>query len=370
MDISIETVIRLLTKSSPYFFLALILSLMLVPIAKKIGFNLNIYAQENQRTVHEGKIVRMGGVAIFLAFMLSMAYFASADRTINALMIGGTIVFMGGLLDDIYDLRAIFKLGFQVAGALVAIFYGQIYLTDLFLPFGWVIDNNAFSFFISFLWIVGITNAINLIDGLDGLSGGISFIVTCTIGILGYLMGRPDIAIISLILAGSILGFLPYNFYPASIFMGDCGALFLGYMIAAISLLGFKTTAVVTLGFPILVLFIPISDTAIAIIRRKLKGQKISEADRDHLHHILMYKLNLGHRNTVLILYLVTALFGLSAIVSYYYENAGLIMMGILFLASELFIEATGMINPKFRPILGTINRIFGKKKRTEKRNL
>ncbi len=359
----------LVKEAIPYFSVALILSFILVPIAKRIGFKLNIYAQENQRTVHEGKMVRMGGVAIFLSFMISMAIFTGADKTINAILIGGTIVFMGGLLDDIYDLKPIIKLGFQVAGALVAILYGQIYLTDLYLPYEITINNDLVSFFISFIWVVGITNAINLIDGLDGLSGGISFIVTCTIGILGFLMGRSDIAILSLILSGSILGFLPYNFYPASIFMGDCGALFLGYIIATISLLGFKTTAVVTLGFPILVLFIPISDTVIAIIRRKLKGQKVSEADRDHLHHILMYKLNLGHRNTVLVLYLVTALFGLCAIISNYYPKPAFIMMGLLLLASELFIEATGMINPKFRPILGGLRRLFRIKKKEDIQN-
>ncbi|MFV0480301.1 MAG: MraY family glycosyltransferase [Anaerorhabdus sp.] len=362
-----ETAARLLVKSSPYFLVALVLSFLLVPLAKKIGFALNVYAQENQRTVHEGKIVRMGGLAIFIAFMITMSFFTAADSTINAILLGGIVIFMGGLLDDIYNLKPIVKLGFQVVAALIAIIGGQITLTHLYLPFGIVINNAWVSSIVSFLWIVGITNAINLIDGLDGLSGGISFIVTCTIGFLGYLMGRLDIAILSLILAGSILGFLPYNFYPASIFMGDCGALFLGYVIASISLLGFKTTAVVTLGFPILVLFIPISDTIIAIIRRKLKGQKISEADRDHLHHILMYKLNLGHRNTVLILYLVTALFGVSAIVSYFNEVTGLIMMLCLLLGAELFIEATGMINPKFRPILGGIDRLFKRKRREKK---
>lgn len=359
-----DEILRLLSKSSLYFLIPLVLSLITVPLAKRVGFRLNVYAEENQRTVHEGKIVRMGGVAIFLAFILGMAYFVNADRTVNAIVIGGAIVFLGGLLDDIFNLKPLYKLGFQVVGALVAILYGQIYLSDLYLPFGIVLSNDIFSFMISFVWIVGICNAINLIDGLDGLSGGISFIVVCTIGALGYLMARPDIAILSLILAGSIFGFLPYNFYPASVFMGDCGALFLGYMIAVISLLGFKTTAVITLGFPILVLFIPISDTIIAIIRRKLKGQKISQADRDHLHHILMFKLNLGHRNTVLILYLVTALFGASAIMSYYYPTLSFVLAALLLLGSELFVEATGMINPKFRPILGGIDRLFKRKKK------
>lgn len=354
---------NLLIGAFPYFVLPLLLSFICVPIAKKVGLNLGIYAQENQRTVHHGKIVRIGGLAIYLAFMISMAIFVKADDTLNGILLGGMIIFIGGLLDDIFDLKPTIKLGFQIAAALVAMFVGQIYLTSISLPFGIQINNVFISGFVSFAWIVGITNAINLIDGLDGLSSGISFIVTCTIGLLGFFMGRRDICIMSLILAGSILGFLKYNFHPASIFMGDCGALFLGYMIATISLLGFKTTAFITLGFPILMLFIPISDTIIAIIRRKLKGQKISEADRSHLHHILMYKLDLGHRNAVLILYLMTMLFGVSSVISYFNKVAGAIMVVILLFISEIFIEKTGMINPKFHPLLGLWRRIRGKSK-------
>ncbi|MFV0379654.1 MAG: MraY family glycosyltransferase [Anaerorhabdus sp.] len=362
----ISEIVRLSIKSSPYIVVAFVISVVCVPFAKRIGFKLKIYAQENQRTVHEGKIVRMGGLAIFLSFMISMAIFTKADSTTNAILIGGIVVFLGGLLDDIYDLKPIIKLLFQVAGALIAIVLGQVYLTELVLPFGIIINNTIFSYIITFLWIVGITNAINLIDGLDGLSGGISLIVTIIIGILGYLMGRSDVAILALTLSGAILGFLPYNFHPASIFMGDCGALFLGYMISTISLLGFKTTTVITLGFPILVLFIPISDTIVAILRRKLKGKKVSEADREHLHHILMYKLNFGHRNTVIILYLVTALFGFSAIISYFDKSSGMLLMIILFILAELFIETTEMVNPKFKPIISTLTKLKEKLTRKE----
>ncbi|MEG0177146.1 MraY family glycosyltransferase [Anaerorhabdus sp.] len=351
----------------PYFVLPLILSLVLVPIAKKVGIGLGIYAEENQRTVHHGKMVRMGGLAIYVAFMVGMAIFVKADDTLNGILLGGMVVFFGGLLDDIFDLKPIIKLAFQIVAALIAIFMGQVYLSSINLPFGITINSVFISGFISFVWIVGITNAINLMDGLDGLSSGISLIVTCTIGILGFFMGRRDICIMSLILAGAILGFLKYNFHPASIFMGDCGALFLGYMIATISLLGFKTTAFITLGFPILILFIPISDTIIAIIRRKLKGQKISEADRSHLHHVLMYKLDLGHRNAVLILYLMTMLFGMSSIVTYFDKTVGIVMVIVLLFISEIFIEKTGMINPKFHPLLGLWRRIRGKTKEEDK---
>jgi UDP-GlcNAc:undecaprenyl-phosphate GlcNAc-1-phosphate transferase len=142
--------------------------------------------------------------------------------------------------------------------------------------------------------------------------------------------------------------------------VGDCGAQFMGFTIAAVSLLGFKTTALITLGLPILVLFIPISDTLIAIVRRKLKGQKITEADRGHLHHILMIKLKLGHRKTVEILYVVTALFALAAIVSWFYPKIGIVMIFVLVCGADLFIEYTGMINPKFHPVLSLVNKLTG----------
>lgn len=347
-----------LTRIVVYFLPAFIISLILVPICKKIGFATNVYAVENNRTVHQGKIVRMGGLAIYLTFLIVMALYIGADNTFNAIMIGGFIVFMGGLLDDIFDLKPLIKLLFQIAGALVVIIFGNIQLTIINLPF--ISFNIApISFAISLLWIVGVTNAINLIDGLDGLSSGISLIVLSVIGFIGFFMNRTDVSIVSLILMGAIAGFLPYNFHPASIFVGDCGALFMGFMIACLSLLGFKSSTFITLIFPIIILFVPLADTSLAIIRRKLKGQKISEADRSHLHHVLMYRIGLSHRNTVLLLYLVTFLFATCAILTFFYPSLGMIMLVVLCLAAWIFIELTGMINPTFHPLIGLSRRIF-----------
>lgn len=343
----------------PYFMIPFLISLVLVPVCKRVGFRLGIYAVENKRTVHHGRIVRMGGVAIYMAFLLSLSILWKADDKLNGILIGGAIVFLGGFLDDIYDLPPKIKLLFQVAGAVTALVAGNLGLDNIHI-FSLEIDNPVIVKGISFLWLIGVTNAINLIDGLDGLSSGICSIVTATIGLLGFFMGRRDICVISLCLVGSILGFLPYNFHPASIFVGDCGAQFMGFTIAALSLLGFKTTALITLGLPILVLFIPISDTLIAILRRKLKGQKIMEADRGHLHHVLMFKMKLGHKRTVIVLYIVTALFASSAILTYFNPKAGMIMILILLLISDIFIEYTGMINPKWHPILSVWNKLFG----------
>ena len=343
----------------PYFVLPFVISLCLVPVCKKIGFALGIYALENARTVHHGKIVRMGGVAIYIAFLVSLALLWKADDSLNGILIGSSVVFIGALLDDIYDLPPKIKLLFQISGTVIAMSVGNIYLTDFHI-LSFDISNSIITKIISFFWIVGITNAINLIDGLDGLSSGITSIVTLTIGLLGFFMGRRDICILALCLSGSILGFLPYNFHPASIFVGDCGAQFMGFTVACMSLLGFKTTALITLGLPILVLFIPISDTLIAIIRRKLKGQRIMEADKGHLHHILMIKLKLGHKKTVVILYIVCLLFALSAILTYFDPLAGIKVILVLLLLADLFIEYTGMINPKWHPILSIVNKLTG----------
>ena len=347
---------NLILGALPYFGLAFILALLLTPIAKRIGFALGIYAVENQRTVHHGKIVRFGGLAIYIAFIVTMAFLVDADRTINGILLGGLVIFIGGVLDDLFDLKPIIKLLFICVGALIPITYGGIELGVINI-FDITIDIEPISFLVSFIWIVGVANAINLIDGLDGLAGGISAIVLCVIGLIGFFMGRRDLCVIALILVGAIAGFLPYNFHPASIFMGDCGALFLGYMIACLGLLGFKTTTFITLGFPIVILFVPLADTCLAIIRRKLKGQKVSQADKSHLHHVLMYKIGLSHRNTVIVLYVVTILFGLDAILTYFHEIIGLIFLIILCLIAWLFIELTGMINPKFHPFIGLLRR-------------
>lgn len=352
--------INYLRESYIYFLLPTIIAVVLVPMLKYVGYRLGIYAIENQRTVHHGKIVSIGGVAIFLAFIITMSSLFVADKTINSIIIGGMIIFFTGLIDDMIDLSPKIKLLMQAIAAIIAMQVGGIYIEMINLPFGISLNTGLLSLVVTFFWIVGVTNAINLIDGLDGLSSGISIIVLITISIIAFMMNRFDVANIALVLAGSSFGFWFFNFHPASIFMGDCGALFLGYNIACISLLGFKTATVITLGFPIIILFVPISDTLMAIVRRRLRGEKFDVADRGHLHHVLMYKLNLGHKNAVLALYMTTILFSACAIISFFNEKLGLILLIVLSLVFELFIEYTGMINPKYHPLLGLSRRIIG----------
>lgn len=353
---------NLILGAMPFFLTTFFISFFSVPIVKKIGFSLGIYAEENHRTVHHGKIVRIGGLAIFIAFYIALAKYMVADRTLNGILIGGIVIFTIGLIDDMLNIKPKYKFLGQLIAAIIAVFYGNIQITGLeFLTqfnLGFLIV--PLGFIVSVIWIVGVANAVNFIDGLDGLSCGISFIVLCTIGLLGFFLGRRDITLLSLMMVGAIGGFLPYNFHPASIFVGDCGALFMGYIIACLSLLGFKTSTFIAFGFPIIILFVPLSDTALAIIRRKIKGVKVSQADKSHLHHVLMLKIGLSHRNSVLVLYLMTFLFGANAVLLYFNRKLGLLMLFGLCLIAWIFIELTGMINPKFHPLISLCRKIIG----------
>lgn len=341
-----------------YLGVPLFLSTVITPIVKRIACYLGIYAEMNERTIHTKQIARIGGVAIYISFIIGMALFMKVDNSLNGIVLGGTIMFVGGLVDDMDNLRPKYKFGFQIIAAIVLMVMGDVYLDVIRLPFNITIDMGFITFIITLFWITGITNAVNLVDGLDGLAGGISVIILVVIASLSIIEQRVDVSTLSLILAGSILGFLIYNTHPASIFMGDCGALFLGFMISAISLLGFKSSTFITLGLPILLLAVPIIDTISAILRRSLSGKSFSEADKNHLHHVLMRRF--GHRNTVLILYALTALFGVTAYVYIINKIAGFVTLTIIAVVVEIFIETSGMISPSYHPILSLLNRLKG----------
>jgi len=329
---------------------------MVGKVSKKLG----IIAHTNNRTIHKGIIARTGGYAIYISFLIGAMIFLKTDIQINAILIGGFIVFITGFYDDIHDLSPKLKMLGQVIAALVVIFYGGISLKGFTLPFLPSEISYIIAIIITIGWIVGISNAVNLIDGLDGLCGGISIIVLVTISLTSLTYGRTDISSLSLLLAGAISGFLIYNFHPASIFLGDCGALFIGYMIAVISLLGFgyKSSSFFTLGAPIVVLMVPIMDTLIAIVRRKVHHKSFSEADRNHLHHKLMFSLELGQTKSVLILYGATILFSLCSYLYLYDRIAATILFLTLMLLFEIFVEGTNMIDRKYKPVL-TIANIF-----------
>lgn len=338
------------------FVVTMVISSLLMPILIKAGSQLDIVAHMNRRTVHKKEVVRIGGYGVYLATLIGTLIFLKTDTQINSILIAGFLIFMIGLYDDIHDLSPKIKLIVELIAALIVIFWGDIYLRGFnFIPESWQLLTSQI---ITIIWIIGITNAINLIDGLDGLSSGISIIVLFTISMTSLMSGRSDIAALALVLSGALMGFLFFNFHPAKIFLGDCGSLFVGFMISVISLLGFgySVSAFFTLGAPIVVLMIPIMDTLIAIVRRKINHRKFSDADRKHLHHNLMFRLKLGHRKSVLILYTSTVLFSLTSYLYYYDATLGMIMFIVLMVVFELFIEITNMISSKYKPILTIIN--------------
>ena len=335
----------------------LIISTLLTPFIKRYSIYVKAYALENERTVHHGKISRIGGVAIYLAFFITMAFFVSTDRALSGIVIGGSIMFFAGLIDDLIDMKPIVKLALEIAAAIVLIYYGVS--VDVIRIFGVVIDIPFLTVLFTVIWIAGITNAVNLMDGLDGLAGGMSVVILVVIGCLALVERRIDVVTITFILAGATFGFLIFNAHPASIFMGDCGSLFLGFMISAISLLGFKSSTIVTLALPMLLLMLPIIDTLSAILRRTLKGMKFMQADKSHIHHLLMKQF--GHGKTVIIMCGITSLFGLSAFIYMINKVIGFIVILSLLLGIELFIEKSAMINEKFHPLMGLYRRIIKK---------
>lgn len=340
------------------FIVTFLISLAIVPVVNKITKRLGIIAQTNNRTIHKGIIARTGGYAVYVSFLIGAMIFLKTDTQINSMLIGGFIIFLVGFYDDIHDLKPKYKMLGQIIAALVVIFYGGISLKDFTIPNIPSDISYVIAIIITIGWIVGITNAVNLIDGLDGLCAGISIIVLFTVSMTSLTYGRTDISSLSLLLAGAIAGFLVYNFHPASVFLGDCGALFIGFMIAVISLLGFgyKSSTFFTLGAPIVVLMVPIMDTLIAIVRRKVHHKSFSEADKNHLHHNLMFKLELGQTKSVLVLYAATAMFSLCSYLYLYDKIAATILFLMLMLFFEIFVEATGMIGRKYQPVLTILN--------------
>lgn len=302
------------------FFIVLVTfltSALLVPFVKKAAFHVGAMDIPNERSSHTKPMPRLGGLAIFGAFLVGYMLFARTSLQMLSILIGGFIMILIGIFDDIKSVPAKIKLVLQILAACVVVFYGNIVLNHInFLGFSF--DFIApFNYIITILFIVGITNAINLIDGLDGLSSGVSSIYFATIAVIAFILNKMQglDTILSLIMLGSTLGFLLHNFHPAKIFMGDTGSLFLGFTISVIALLGFKGTTLTSLIIPIVILAIPILDTALAIFRRLLKGEKLMAPDKDHFHHQLL-KMKFGVRQTVLIIYAINFLF---ACVSVFY---------------------------------------------------
>ena len=319
--------------------------LAITPFIKRVAKHIGAMDIPNERKVHKVPIPRLGGLGLYMGFILGYVLFGTMSLKMNAILIGSFIIIITGIIDDINPIPAKIKFLFQIVAASVVAFYGKILLSDL-SAFGFYIEFGIFSYPITILFIVSIINCINLIDGLDGLAAGLSSIYFITIGIVivGWMHTFELDAVITFVMLGSTLGFLCHNFNPAKIFMGDSGSMFLGYMIAVIALLGFKNVTLTTLLVPICLLAIPIMDTLFAIIRRVINKKPIGEPDKKHLHHQLL-NLNISHRNTVLIIYFVDILFAGAMLVYMLYDRTvGVILYSILFIIVLIFVLKTNII--------------------------
>lgn len=316
----------------------------MVPFVKKIAEHVGAMDIPNERKVHTKPMPRLGGLAIYFGFLLGYMLFGEHSLIMNAILIGSFIIVLTGVIDDIKPLTAATKFIGQLAAALIVVCYGNLLLRDV-SAFGIYINFSWLSYPITVFFILGCINCMNLIDGLDGLAGGISAIYFLTIGIIAAIGGSTGLDfVLSFVMFGATLGFLVHNFYPASIFMGDSGSMFLGFIISVVALLGFKNVTMTSLIIPLLVLAIPILDTLFAIVRRALKGQNIAKPDKFHIHHQLLNR-NFSQRATVLIIYVVDLLFAFASIV-YVLKDAmlGYIIYGILLVIVVAFVAKTNVV--------------------------
>jgi UDP-GlcNAc:undecaprenyl-phosphate GlcNAc-1-phosphate transferase len=317
------------------FFMSLFATPLIIKVAHHVGA---IDVPNDERRVHTKPIPRLGGLAIFISVMLSLLIFIDLPTTkLLGIMIGSLVIVFLGFIDDIAPIKAKYKLMVQVLAAFILVF-SDIRITGISSFFNLqqtIYVDEFLSTAITVLWIVGITNTLNLIDGLDGLSGGVSTISALTLAYVAFINGRIDIAIITLIIAGACLGFLPYNFNPARIFMGDTGALFLGFILSAISIEGtIKSATAITFFAPVLALGLPIFDTFFSIVRRTANGKHPFEADKGHLHHRIL-SMGFGQKRTVLMLYLINTLLGLGGV---FLMKKLYVEMGITILVAAVLI--------------------------------
>lgn len=295
------------------FTIALAAAYIITPQVINLAIKAGALDAPDARKVHTKPIPRMGGLAIYAGFVLAVLASMHINHEIVGLLVGGTFILAVGIIDDIMQLSAKIKLLGQIAAAIVLVMF-DIRIEWITNPFGDMIYVAYLSIPLTILWVVGLTNTVNLIDGLDGLAAGVSTIASITILLVALQQNFWSVAILSAALAGSALGFLQHNFNPAKIFMGDTGSMFLGYMLAAISVTGtVKSAATIALIVPIVALGLPIMDTAFAIIRRYMSGRPIFKPDKGHLHHRLL-EMGLTQKQAVLLMYVISGCLGMSAI--------------------------------------------------------
>ncbi|QHT63466.1 undecaprenyl/decaprenyl-phosphate alpha-N-acetylglucosaminyl 1-phosphate transferase [Paenibacillus lycopersici] len=358
------------------FIISLCLALALTPFVIKLAYKIGAIDKPNHRKVHTRIMPRLGGLGIYAAFIgayfviqpfIPEGLFRSYDKNlINAMIAGGSIIVVIGVLDDRFELSAKVKLLGQILAACVVVFGFGVKIDLLNIPFGEAMQPVAswISIPLTIIWIVGVTNAINLIDGLDGLAAGVSGIAIATILIMAAVMGFAPVILLSALLLGGVIGFLVFNFHPAKIFMGDTGSLFLGFGLATLSMLGFKQVTMVSFVTPLLIIGVPLSDTFFAIVRRWINKKPIFAPDKGHLHHCLR-ELGFSHRKTVLIIYAIAAFFGLCAVLQSTIVQSdaanwitfGVILVLVFFL--QIGAELIGIVDKSRRPLISFLQRLL-----------
>lgn len=357
------------------FVIALIVALLTTPLVKKFAFKIGAIDKPNHRKVHTRIMPRMGGLAIYLAFVI--AFFAIIAlipegtllvrdfNLIKAVLVGGTIIIITGAFDDRFELSAKLKFVLQILVACIVVFGFDISIEFVSLPFGENMQriNDWIGIPVTIVWIVGVTNAINLIDGLDGLASGVSGIAITTILIMAIIMGIQPVIMLCTLLLGGIVGFLRYNFHPAKIFMGDSGSLFLGFCLAMLSLISFKQITLVSFVIPLLIIGVPLSDTFFAILRRLINKRPIFAPDKGHLHHRLQ-DLGFSHRKTVLLIWGVAAIFGAMAIIQstvIKLNGANWITFAVVCIViflTQIGAEVIGIVDKSRRPVISLLHKL------------
>lgn len=337
-----------------------VMAILITPLVRRFAYLIGAVDHPNARKVHMRPMPRIGGLAIFIAFLIGYALLLPASRYNDAILIGAVVIILTGLIDDRFQLSARVKLMGQMI-ATVVVLHSGMRIEMINLPFDQQLYLGSWSIPVTVLWLIGITNAINLIDGLDGLAAGVSSIALGTIALLAIIQGNVYLTMMALLLLASTLGFLVHNFYPAKIFMGDTGALFLGYMLAVFSLIGFKNVTLFSLVVPVLLLGLPISDTIFAIVRRLVQGRPPMSPDKSHMHHQLI-DMGFTTRQAVLLMYGMTFFFGIASILFAKTTMLGaIITFVIVLIVIELIVESTELIHPNYKPIIQTTRRLLGR---------
>ena len=300
------------------FVCALAVAFAFTPLAKRFAFAVGAVDKPGGRHIHKKPTALMGGLAIFLGFVAAILIFGTVDMQMASVLLGALVIVTVSAIDDIFDISPFVRLGVHCAAALLPVLMGGVrieFLSALGLGLNSEFSMGVLSIPVTVIWIVGVTNAVNWIDGLDGLAAGVSAIAALSLLVISCILGNFYVALVMAALAGAVIGFIPYNLNPAKIFMGDTGAMFLGYILAVMSIQGlFKFYVVVSLVVPFLVVGIPILDMFVSIVRRVAHGRSPMYGDRSHVHHKLI-DMGFTQRQTVAILYCISGIMGVSAVV-------------------------------------------------------